>query len=106
MAERVKEISASASHKPFVVIALGVPYLVNIAVTGDSAKATAIVKNQPVELEMAKAENGWKIIRYRDDALVQRSIDQVIKDLPAIGVGAEGKKTGKSLKGLPALKIR
>jgi hypothetical protein len=99
----VKEISSKADHKPFILVALGLPYLVNIAVTGDSAKATTLVDNQTVELQMSRADDRWKIVAYRDDALVQRAIDQVIKDLPAVGVG-DKKPSAKQMKGLPRLR--
>lgn len=105
---RVKEISEKADHKPFIMVALGIPYLVNVAVNGDSAKATALVQNQSVELDMRRAENGWKIVAYRDEAMVQRAIDQVIKDLPAVGVGRESKGTdaGKHTRVLPPIPLR
>lgn len=101
---RVKEISEKADHKPFILVALGLPYVVNVVVDGD--KATATVSNQPVELDLMRAETGWKIVGYHDDELVQRAIDEIIKDLPAVGAGGERKPTeSRKLKGLPALRI-
>jgi hypothetical protein len=104
LAERVKEISSKADHKPFILVALGLPYLVDVAVTGDSAKATTLVENQTVELQMSRADERWKIVAYRDEALVQRAIDQVIKDLPAVGVSGDKKPAPRQLKGLPRLR--
>jgi hypothetical protein len=103
---RVKEISQQADHKPFILIAVGLPYLVNVAVSGDTAKATATIHDQQVELDLSRAENGWKVVAFRDDALVQRAVDQVIKDLPVIGLGS-GTRTSdarKRSKGLPPLR--
>jgi hypothetical protein len=63
-----------------------------------------VVDNQTVELQMSRAGDRWKIVAYRDEALVQRAIDQVIKDLPAVGVGGNKKPTVKQMKGLPRLR--
>ena len=103
---RVKEISTRAERKPFILVALSVPYLVNVAENGDAAKATALVQNQSIEFDMQRAANGWKVVAYRDEALVQRAIDQVIKDLPAVGAGGDGKTSEghKAIKGLPPLR--
>jgi hypothetical protein len=103
---RVKEISQQADNKPFILIALGLPYLMNVAVSGDTAKATATVHDQQVELDMSRAANGWKVVAFRDDALVQRAIDQVIKDLPVIGLGKETRTPDarKRNRGLPPIR--
>ena len=93
LATRVKELSENGGHKPFVVVAIGLPYFVNIAASGDTAKATATVHDQPVELSMQRSGNGWKVVAFKDDALVQRIIDQVVKDLPAIGQPNETRTT-------------
>lgn len=108
---RIKQISQQADQKPFVLIALGLPYLVNVAVSGDTAKATATIHDQQVELDMARAENSWKVVAFRDEALVQQAIDQVIKELPVIGLGKEGRtldarKRGKVLLPLREPKLR
>jgi hypothetical protein len=89
LAARVKEISESEGHKPFVVLAVGLPFVVKVTVDGDTAKATTMVHDQQVDLDMRKVDNGWKVVGFRDDALVQRIIDQAIKELPVIGQGTD-----------------
>jgi hypothetical protein len=89
LAARVKEISASGNRKPFVVLAVGLPFVVHFEINGDAAKATTLVHDEQVELNLQRAGNGWKVVAFRDDALVQRIIDQVIKELPVIGQGNE-----------------
>jgi hypothetical protein len=103
---RVKEISQQADRKPFIIVALGLPYLVNVEVNGDTAKATAVVQGQQVELDLSRAVDGWKVVAFRDEQLVQRAIDQVIKDLPVIGLGSDNRTTGapKHSKGMPPLR--
>jgi hypothetical protein len=103
---RIKEISEKAEHKPFILVALGLPYFVNVDVTGDNAKATVQVRNQAVELDLSRSTDGWKVIGYHDEVLVQRAIDQVIKDLPAVGGDRKPAPLPKLIKGLPPLRIR
>ncbi|MCU1267399.1 MAG: hypothetical protein JWM21_3717 [Acidobacteria bacterium] len=94
MVARVKELSQQANQKPFILVALGMPYLVNVATSGDTAKAVAVVRDQRVELDLARAGEGWKVVAFRDDALVQQAVDQVIKSLPVIGADNATKKSG------------
>lgn len=106
VAARVKEISQNADKKPFIVVALGVPYLVNISTEGDKARATAVIRDQQVELDMQRDGDGWKVVAVHDDALLQRIVDEVIKGLPAIGAGNEldlRKQLKKLPRGLPPL---
>lgn len=98
---RVKEISESASHKPFIVIALGLPHVVNIVNTGDTATASAVVKEQQVALDMQRSNDAWTVVGLHDEALVQRMIDEVIKELPAIGLGDDPKSAKHARKLLP-----
>ena len=84
LTKRVQEIAQQSEPKPFIVVALGLPYLVNIATEGDNAKVTATVKDRPVELTMQRNDRRWKVSGIKDDRLVQRIVDELIKDLPAI----------------------
>lgn len=84
LTKRVQEIAQQSEPKPFIVVALGLPYLVNIATEGDSAKVTATVKDRPIELTMQRNDRRWKVSGIKDDRLVQRIVDELMKDLPAI----------------------
>ncbi len=87
IAARVKEVSENkAGQKPFIVVAVALPYFANITVDGDTAKAAADIHEQHVECDLKRdGDVGWRVVAVRDDALVQRVVDQVLKDLPAIG---------------------
>lgn len=106
VASRVKEISQQAEHKPFIMVALGMQYLLNVEVNGETAKATAVVQGKEIEVGLARAGDGWKVVAFRDEALVQRAIDQIVKDLPVIGLGIETRTSGAPKqhgRGLPPL---
>jgi len=82
LATRVQEIQSKP--KPFMVVAFSLPYLVNIATEGDSARITATVQERPVELTMLRHEARWKVSAIKDERLLQRIVDELIKELPAI----------------------
>ncbi len=88
---RVREMGKRAAGKPFILIALGVPYAVNINQNGDSAKVTANLEGKPTELTMQRSGERWKIVAVTDETLATRIVDNIAKDLPA--VGSEGDKT-------------
>lgn len=83
--KEIKSFAAGTEPKPFVVILASVPSLVTITTEGDTAKATPKVGEHPIELTMRRDSDRWKVTAVNDDALVQRIVDSVMKDLPAIG---------------------
>ena len=82
LATRMREIQPE--QKPFMVLALSLPYLVNISTDGDNARITATVQDRPVELTMQRSDERWKVSAIKDERLTQRLVDDLIKDLPAI----------------------
>jgi hypothetical protein len=96
VAKEVKEFSGRAQSKPFVVIALAISSLVTITTEGDNARAIAPIPDRTIEVAMVRDGDRWKIVDFKDDVLVQRVVDGMMKDLPAIG--------GLDLK-IPLLKV-
>jgi hypothetical protein len=84
-AKRVQEISHKSEHKPFAVVAIGLPYFVNITTKGDTAKIVTVPRDRLVELTMERYGERWKVTAIKDDPIVQRIVDELIGDLPAIG---------------------
>lgn len=85
VAKEVKEFSSRAESKPFVVVALAISSLVTITTEGDNARAIAPTPNRTIEVTMRRDGDLWKIVDFKDDVLVQRVVDGMMKDLPAIG---------------------
>ena len=85
MANELKEISAKSAPKPFIIVAIGVQRLVTINTEGDNARATAQMPNRTIELGLQRSGDQWKVTELKDEVLVQRVVDGVMKDLPAIG---------------------
>lgn len=82
----VKELTARASGKPFFLLALYVPYIVDIKQEGETAIARAKEGDRNLELTMQRTpEKRWKVVAVKDDALAKRIVDDISKFLPAIG---------------------
>lgn len=82
---RVKELGKRAEGKPFILVALGVPYVVDIKEEGNTAKVSATLEGRPTALTMQRNGERWKIISVTDDDLATRMVDNIAKNLPAVG---------------------
>ncbi len=85
VAKRIKDLSTRAEGKPFILIALGMPYVVDIKEEGDAATVMANLNDRQVELTMARSGERWKIVAVKDDVLASQIVDSIAKNLPAIG---------------------
>jgi hypothetical protein len=85
VAKEIKEFASRSEPRPFIVVAIAVPTLVTITTQGDNAHATAPMPNRNIELGMQRVGDRWRVIEFKDEVLIQRVVDSVMKDLPAIG---------------------
>ncbi len=85
LTKRVREISESSDQKPFIALAISLPYLVSITAEADSARVVAPVGDKQLELNMQRDGQRWRVTAMKDDALVQRIVDKIITEFPAIG---------------------
>jgi ATP-dependent Clp protease adapter protein ClpS len=73
---------------------------VTVTTEGDTAKATAKVGDRSIELTMQRDADRWKVTDFKDDVVVQHVVDDVMKQLPAIGgVDANSPLLKKSVRG-------
>jgi hypothetical protein len=85
VAKEIQRFSVMDEDKPFVYLLVTVPSLVNVTTEGDTAKVSTKRTDHPIEFTMRRDSDRWKVIALNDDALVQRIVDSMMKDLPAIG---------------------
>jgi hypothetical protein len=85
VAKEIKEFASKSEPKPFILVALAVPSLVTITAEGDKARAVAPMPNRTIELGLQRDGDLWKVTEFKDEVLLQRVVDNVMKDLPAIG---------------------
>lgn len=98
---QVKEIGARAEGKPFFLIALSIPYILDITEDGDTAKAVFTQNGRTLELFLQRNGERWKIVGVKDEALAKRIVDDIAKDLPTIAAPLEKEVRKQIKKNLP-----
>jgi hypothetical protein len=88
--KRVRELTARAEGKPFFLVALTIPYIVDIQQENETATVKAKEADRNLELTMQRTpEKRWKVVAVKDPALAKRIVDDIAKFLPAIGADLE-----------------
>jgi len=70
-----KRLSAQASGKPFVVIALAIPWLVEIKQGENEATAMANINGERIQLTMQHVGEQWRVTAVKDDNLTKLVAD-------------------------------
>jgi nitrate reductase NapE component len=83
--KQIKEFAAKSQPQPFILLVVGVPRLVTVTTQGDTANVKAPLNDRTIELTMQRDADRWRVTEFKDDVVVQRIVDNVMKDLPAIG---------------------
>lgn len=81
----LKELGGDASPKPLAVILMMIRAQVAVTNEGDVAKALASLSNRTYEVMMRRDGDRWKVTGLNGERMVERVVDSVMKDLPAIG---------------------
>jgi hypothetical protein len=85
VAREIQAFAAKSKPQPFILLVIGVPSLMTITTEGDAANASAMINDRRVEIAMRHGNDGWKVTGFKDDVVVQRIVDRVMTQLPAIG---------------------
>jgi hypothetical protein len=81
--KEVQRLTEQAKGKPFPLVALAVPYFVNIKQDGNAATAEMKLQDQQIKLRMqADATGRWQTVAIQDDKLAELIADSVKKNLP------------------------
>lgn len=81
----MQAFAAAPEKRSFITILGAVRSMMTITEEGDTAKAKGTMAGHEIELAMHREATGWKVIDVKDDVMVQRIVDGVMKELPAIG---------------------
>jgi hypothetical protein len=81
----IKELGGDAEPKPLAVLLLMIRSRVTVSTEGDVAKAAATLSDRAYEVMMRRDGDRWKVIGFNGERMVQRIVDNVMKELPAIG---------------------
>jgi hypothetical protein len=89
----MRDASKESANRPFPIVALTLPYAVKITSEGDNAKVT--LPNNETELSVERNGGRWQIVGIKDSSLVQRIVDQLSGDLPAIAAPLDQLSPGR-----------
>ena len=77
LAKEVKEFSSRAEGKPFALIAVSIPFIMQFKEEGDTAQVAGTVKDKPIEMTMQRDGDHWKIVAVKNDELAARIINNI-----------------------------
>src|SRR5215203_1886662 len=80
----MKQFAAAPEEQSFLMLIAVVQKLMTVTTEGDTAKATGSMAGHNLALTMRRDGNGWKVIDVKDDIIVQRVVDAVVKELPPV----------------------
>jgi hypothetical protein len=83
--KEIKEFASKSEPRPFVYLLVAVPSLLTITTEGNTAQVKAPLSDRTIEFTMQRDAELWKITDFKNDVVVQRVVDSVMKELPAIG---------------------
>lgn len=101
--KHVREATTRAEGKPFFLVALFISYYAEIKQQGDTAAVSAKANDRSVELTMQRADKLWKVIGVHDPELAKRLVDDIAKNLPAVGTNAIDEARKQIEKRLPGI---
>jgi hypothetical protein len=61
------------------------PFIVDVKENGDTAQVMVNLNDRQVELTMVRNKERWKVVAVKDDVMAAQLVDNIAKDLPAIG---------------------
>ena len=95
LVKEIKDLTAVAAGKPFVLIALAVPRYVDMKQTDKTAQATVNIKDEQIQLTMqtdglsGSSVGGWKVIAVKDDKLAKMVGEAIMQSAPSTGTQIE-----------------
>lgn len=101
--KHVREATTRAEGKPFFLVALLLPYYVDIKEQGDVATVNAKTADRNIDLTMQRTEARWQVVAVKDQVLAKRLVDDIAKDLPAVGGNAMDEARKQIEKRLPGI---
>ena len=83
--KQIKEFAAHSEPQPFLLLFFAVRRWVTVETVNDTANVKATLADRTIDLTMQRDGDRWKVTGFKDDAVVQRIVDNVMKTLPPIG---------------------
>src|SRR5947209_753765 len=101
--KHVREATTRAEGKPFFLVALLLPYYVDIKEQGDTATINAKTADRNIDLTLQRSNSRWQVVDVKDQVLAKRLVDDIANDLPAVGENAIDEARKQIEKRLPGV---
>jgi uncharacterized membrane protein len=88
--KQVQQLTDAAAGKPFVIVALAVPYFADIKQDNTSARASVNLKDEQIQITMVRSGDLWRVTAVQDDKLARMIAQAMISNLPANGGQVQG----------------
>ena len=89
----IQRVSAPAKGKPFLLIALGVPYFATVHQNGANSGIDLKFKDEQIQLTMLQTGDAWRITSIKDDRLTT-----IIADVAKSGASQRGQQFQDEIK--------
>jgi len=81
----IQRVTAPAKGRPFILIALSVPYFASVKQNGATATADIKFQNEQIQLKMQQTAGSWRVEAIKDDRLVNIITEAAKKGLSERG---------------------
>ncbi|MGI8494018.1 MAG: hypothetical protein ACR2L1_01735 [Pyrinomonadaceae bacterium] len=93
----IREKTAAVEKVPYWMIALFAVRAVDISIEGDTANIKSKIPERPLELEMKRDGDKWKVTAMKDDVLARKIAEKIGQDIIAAASKGGIKKAAESL---------
>lgn len=83
--KELQQLTSAAQGKPFIVIAVAIPYFADIKQENNTAQVTANVKDEQIKVKMQGDNSRWRVTAVQDDKLAKMAADSIMQNLPSNG---------------------
>jgi hypothetical protein len=81
----VQEFATLTDARGFIKLSVSLPRHTTITTEGDTANVKAWLVTRAFDMTMKRNGDRWQVTEVKDDLVIQRVVDKVMKELPAIG---------------------
>ncbi len=85
LVEYIIELAQKSERRPFVVVALALPYVVKITTEGETARAAFTLQDRNIDLMLGRNGERWQVVGIKDDGFVKSIADKLTANFPVVG---------------------
>ncbi len=85
LVKSIIELAQQSERRPFVVLALALPYVVKVTTEGETSRAVFTANGRTVDLLLARNGERWQVVGIKDDGFVKSVVDRLKANFPAVG---------------------